>query len=154
MFDVRLKADMAAVRRQADGAGLRAELHDDVLRVRIPAGQSPQMLWEVAAEQNEQIRYLAAAAQHARRSVLESRGANLMPIFDQGYQHWSGHLSGHAWRWLAIARHGVRDRHEEPDRCGCASMLAWLPAIVLAFVLCIWGLVEQKSALVESIMPF
>ena len=31
-----------------------------------------------------------------------------MPIFDQGYQHWSGTLSGHAWRWLAITRHGVR----------------------------------------------
>ena len=31
-----------------------------------------------------------------------------MPIFDQGYQHWSGQLSGHAWRWLAITRHGVR----------------------------------------------
>jgi hypothetical protein len=31
-----------------------------------------------------------------------------MPIFDQGYQHWSGALSGHAWRWLVITRHGVR----------------------------------------------
>ena len=31
-----------------------------------------------------------------------------MPIFDQGYQHWSGELSGHTWRWLAITRHGVR----------------------------------------------
>ena len=31
-----------------------------------------------------------------------------MPIFDQGYQHWSGTLSGHSWRWLTITRHGVR----------------------------------------------
>ena len=31
-----------------------------------------------------------------------------MPIFDQGYQHWQGTLSGHAWRWLTITRHGVR----------------------------------------------
>ena len=31
-----------------------------------------------------------------------------MPIFDQGYQHWQGKLSGHGWRWLAVARHGVR----------------------------------------------
>ena len=30
-----------------------------------------------------------------------------MPIFDQGYQHWQGTLSGHAWRWLAISRHGI-----------------------------------------------
>ena len=31
-----------------------------------------------------------------------------MPIFDQGYQHWSGQLSGHAWRWLAVTRQGIR----------------------------------------------
>ena len=31
-----------------------------------------------------------------------------MPIFDQGYQHWKGALSGHAWRWLAITRQGLR----------------------------------------------
>ena len=31
-----------------------------------------------------------------------------MPIFDQGYQHWQGKLSGHAWRWLSITRQGVR----------------------------------------------
>ena len=31
-----------------------------------------------------------------------------MPIFDQGYQHWSGHLSSDAWRWFAITRRGVR----------------------------------------------
>src|SRR5580692_2495605 len=48
------------------------------------------------------------AAEHVGRSLPESVGANLMPIFDQGYQHWKGQLSGHGWRWLAIARHGVR----------------------------------------------
>jgi len=31
-----------------------------------------------------------------------------MPIFDQGYQHWSGQLSGRAWRWLAVTRQGIR----------------------------------------------
>ena len=31
-----------------------------------------------------------------------------MPIIDQGYQHWSGQLSTHSWRWLPIARHGIR----------------------------------------------
>ena len=30
-----------------------------------------------------------------------------MPIFDQGYQHWHGRLSGQAGRWLAITRNGV-----------------------------------------------
>src|SRR5256885_273948 len=31
-----------------------------------------------------------------------------MPIFDQGYQHWQGRLSGHGWRGLAGARHRGR----------------------------------------------
>ncbi|MEX2316728.1 MAG: ABC transporter permease subunit [Pirellulales bacterium] len=75
-----------------------------------------------------------------------------MPIFDQGYQHWSGALSGHAWRWLSITRHGVRV---------CASgrwlriflLLAWLPAIGLAVMLCLWGLVERKSEAVVAVAP-
>jgi ABC-2 type transport system permease protein len=73
-----------------------------------------------------------------------------VPIFDQGYQHWSGELTGHAWRWLAIARHGVR--------IGRRSLLirvflfvAWAPALVLAFFLCIWGLLERKSESVGSL---
>ena len=75
-----------------------------------------------------------------------------MPIFDQGYQHWSGQLSGHAWRWLAITRHGVR--------VGLTNrwlriflFMAWLPALVLAAMLCLWGLVERNSALITSIGP-
>lgn len=75
-----------------------------------------------------------------------------MPIFDQGYQHWSGNLSGHAWRWLAITRHGVR--------LGMTNrwlrifiFLAWIPTIVLATMLCIWGLIERNSSLITSIGP-
>jgi ABC-2 type transport system permease protein len=75
-----------------------------------------------------------------------------MPIFDQGYQHWSGQLSGHAWRWLAITRRGVR--------VGLTSRLlriwllvAWLPALVLAVMLCMWGLVERNSELVTTFAP-
>ena len=37
-----------------------------MLRVRIPAGGSPQLLWEVAAAEHEQIRYL-----RPQRSTLE-----------------------------------------------------------------------------------
>lgn len=76
-----------------------------------------------------------------------------MPIFDQGYQHWSGTLKGHAWRWLAITRHGVK--------IGKKSLflrvflyLAWAPALALAFMLCIWGLVERKSDLVGQVSDF
>jgi ABC-2 type transport system permease protein len=76
-----------------------------------------------------------------------------MPIFDQGYQHWSGELSGHGWRWLAITRHGVRIGMKN-RLLRIALLIAWLPAAVLAFFLCVWGLVEQKSDLVQPLVPF
>jgi hypothetical protein len=73
-----------------------------------------------------------------------------MPIFDQGYQHWTGPLSGHAWRWLAVARHGVRavlkGRHVR-----MMLLAAWLPAIGLVTVLAVWGLLEQQA---ESVLSF
>lgn len=75
-----------------------------------------------------------------------------MPIFDQGYQHWSGHLSGHAWRWLAIARHGVRVSLNN-RLLRIFLVVAWIPAILLATFLCIWGLVERNSSVILSIAP-
>jgi ABC-2 type transport system permease protein len=75
-----------------------------------------------------------------------------MPIFDQGYQHWSGHLSSHAWRWLAITRRGVRNALRVRLIRVCL-IVTWLPAIVLATALSLWGLVERQSELVESIKP-
>jgi ABC-2 type transport system permease protein len=75
-----------------------------------------------------------------------------MPIFDQGYQHWTGHLSSPAWRWLAITRQGVR--------VGLANrwlrillLLAWIPALALVAMLCVWGLIERNSDLIKSITP-
>jgi ABC-2 type transport system ATP-binding protein len=65
-FDMRLKSEMGAFADKLTTLGCTTEFHDDLLRVRIPAGQSPQLLWEVAAEQNEQIRYL-----RPQRSTLE-----------------------------------------------------------------------------------
>jgi ABC-2 type transport system permease protein len=76
-----------------------------------------------------------------------------MPIFDQGYQHWSGHMSGLVWRWLAITRRGVRTALQVRI-VRLALILAWMPAIVLVVVLCIWGLVERQSALIDSLKPF
>jgi ABC-2 type transport system permease protein len=75
-----------------------------------------------------------------------------MPIFDQGYQHWSGHLSSHAWRWLAITRRGMRTALQTRF-VRFTLLVAWLPALVLAFVLSLWGLVERQSAMVEMIKP-
>jgi ABC-2 type transport system ATP-binding protein len=65
-FDVRLKADMASFAGRLAAAGCGTEFHDDLLRVRIPGGRSQQLLWEVAASESEQIRYL-----RPQRSTLE-----------------------------------------------------------------------------------
>jgi ABC-2 type transport system ATP-binding protein len=65
-FDMRLKAEMKSYASKLSALGCATEFHDDLLRVRIPVGQSPQLLWEVAARQNEQIRYL-----RPQRSTLE-----------------------------------------------------------------------------------
>ena len=79
-----------------------------------------------------------------------------MPIFDQGYQHWSGTLSGHAWRWLAITRHGVRVSLRE-GRAGrslrLVLLISWMPALVLAALVCLWGLAERGSSLVSFLRP-
>jgi ABC-type transport system involved in multi-copper enzyme maturation permease subunit len=79
-----------------------------------------------------------------------------MPIFDQGYQHWKGPLAGHAWRWLAIARHGVRVQLKN-WLLRILLLLAWLPALALVVAVALWGLVEQKSAgvlsLVANLLP-
>jgi ABC-2 type transport system permease protein len=76
-----------------------------------------------------------------------------MPIFDQGYQHWTGTLSGHAWRWLTITRHGVRVGMKN-NWLRILVIFSWLPAVGLAFMLCLWGLLEQKSALVTPLLSF
>jgi ABC-2 type transport system permease protein len=79
-----------------------------------------------------------------------------MPIFDQGYQHWRGALSGHAWRWYAIARNGVRVQMKNRI-LRLLLLVAWLPALLLIAAVAVWGLVEQRSegalALVRSFLP-
>jgi ABC-2 type transport system permease protein len=76
-----------------------------------------------------------------------------MPVFDQGYQHWSGTLSGHTWRWLTIARQGVRVGTKNIF-LRLLIIFSWLPAAILAFILCLWGLLENKSTLITPLLPF
>ena len=73
-----------------------------------------------------------------------------MPIFDQGYQHWQGRLSGHGWRWLAVARHGVKAQLRSWF-VRVLLLVAWLPAIALVTTLTMWGLLEQQA---ESVIAF
>jgi ABC-2 type transport system permease protein len=75
-----------------------------------------------------------------------------MPIFDQGYQHWQGELAGHAWRWLAITRQGLRVALAG-RLTRLVLIVAVMPALMLAFALSMWGLLEQKSDLITAIMP-
>src|SRR5215472_10771921 len=72
-----------------------------------------------------------------------------MPIFDQGYQHWAGELSGHAWRWLTITRHGVRQGMRSRI-LRYALFTAWVPALSLVIMLSLWGLLERKSSIAAT----
>ncbi len=74
-----------------------------------------------------------------------------MPIFDQGYQHWQGSISGHALRWLAITRQGVRQQLRR-RRTKWLVAVAFVPALMLAAFLVLWGLLEQKSTILQPIM--
>jgi ABC-2 type transport system ATP-binding protein len=65
-FELRLKSDMRPFARRLTEAGCTVAEREDVLLVRIPQDQSPRMLWEAAANEGEQIRYL-----RPRRSTLE-----------------------------------------------------------------------------------
>jgi ABC-2 type transport system permease protein len=76
-----------------------------------------------------------------------------MPIFDQGYQHWQGALSGHAWRWLAITRQGVRAQIKN-RRTKWLVATAFMPALFLVAALVFWGLLEQQSSLLAPLMFF
>lgn len=76
-----------------------------------------------------------------------------MPIAEQGYQHWSGRLSGHAWRWLTVSRRGVRIQFRNRF-LRYVLFAAWTPAFLLVCMLSIWGLLEQKSKLVLTFVEF
>jgi ABC-2 type transport system permease protein len=76
-----------------------------------------------------------------------------MPIFDQGYQHWQGKLSGHAWRWLTIARQGARLQFKN-RYVRAVLLLALVPALILGTFMVFWGLLEQEAnaAFLESLV--
>jgi ABC-2 type transport system permease protein len=74
-----------------------------------------------------------------------------MPIFDQGYQHWNGKLSGHLWRWLAITRFGVAAQWKS-WWVRAVVLAALSPALALVAFLVVWGLFEQKSSLIDPLI--
>jgi ABC-type transport system involved in multi-copper enzyme maturation permease subunit len=74
-----------------------------------------------------------------------------MPIFDQGYQHWQGTLSGHRWRWLAIARHGVRTNLRN-RWIRTITLGSLIPSVGLVAVLVLWGLLEQQAEFARKML--
>jgi ABC-2 type transport system ATP-binding protein len=65
-YEVRVKADAGSFARRLAEAGCTVNAQDHGLRVRLPAGESSQMLWALAAAGGLQIRHL-----RRRRSTLE-----------------------------------------------------------------------------------
>jgi ABC-type transport system involved in multi-copper enzyme maturation permease subunit len=76
-----------------------------------------------------------------------------MPVFDQGYQHWNGQLSGHTWRWLTIARQGVRVALQNLF-LRFFTLMAMFPALLLVAVLVLWGLLEQNADFAKPLLMF
>ena len=151
-FEVRVKGDQLAFAGRLAACGIVAAPADDHLLVQLPEGATCQVLWETANQAGEQVRTL-----RPRRSTLEEvfferpGGAELMPILDQGYQHWKGSLQGHAWRWLAITRQGVRAQIKN-RWVWALIVVSCIPALVLSAFLVLWGLFEQKSALLTPLL--
>jgi ABC-2 type transport system ATP-binding protein len=65
-FGVRLKTDSSAFADRLIALGCTAEVHDGLLRVQIPESASLQLIWDVARQQQQQIRFL-----RPQRSTLE-----------------------------------------------------------------------------------
>lgn len=65
-FELRVKGELAPFAQRLSTLGCAADMRDDVLLVELSPDRSPQMLWELAAEMGEQIRYL-----RPQRSTLE-----------------------------------------------------------------------------------
>src|SRR3954462_9270725 len=65
-YEVRLKAGPVALARRLADQGCTTEARDDLLVVQLPESASPQLLWEIAHQERQQIRYL-----RPQRSTLE-----------------------------------------------------------------------------------
>jgi ABC-2 type transport system ATP-binding protein len=65
-YEVRVKTDAESFARRLGETGCTVKFQDGSLLVRLPSGQSQQMLWELAVAAGEQIRHL-----RPQRSTLE-----------------------------------------------------------------------------------
>jgi ABC-2 type transport system ATP-binding protein len=74
-FDVRLKGDPDAFLARLRTVGGDAKVHEDTLRVELPEGQTPDLLWRIAAELGDQIRHLRPHRSSLEDVFLEAVGS-------------------------------------------------------------------------------
>ncbi len=74
-----------------------------------------------------------------------------MPIFDQGYQHWQGHLSGRGLHWWAITWRGVRTLFRS-RWIRVAVIFSLSPCLALAAVLVLWGMIENRVSFIQPLL--
>jgi ABC-2 type transport system ATP-binding protein len=74
-YEVRLKGDPGAFLSRLREAGAEARPHGDVLQVHLPHGQAPALLWRIADELGEQIRYLRPQRSSLEDVFLQAVGA-------------------------------------------------------------------------------
>src|SRR5262249_2324448 len=77
VYEVRVKADANGFAEHLTAAGCRTEPADDCLLVQLPAGADPRLVWRVAHDLGQQVRWL-----RPRRSSLEE--VFLQAVKDQG----------------------------------------------------------------------
>ena len=73
-FDVRLKGDVEPFLARLRAAGGDAKPHEDTLRVQLPEGETPDLLWRIAAELGEQVRFLRPHRSSLEDVFLEAVG--------------------------------------------------------------------------------
>lgn len=73
-FDVRVKGEPDAFLAKLRAVGGDAKVHEDTLRVELPEGQTPDLLWRLAAELGDQIRHLRPHRSSLEDVFLEAVG--------------------------------------------------------------------------------
>lgn len=73
-FDLRLKGEVWPFLARLKSAGCDAESRDDGLRVQLPEGQTPDLVWRIAADLGEQVRYLRPHRSSLEDVFLEAVG--------------------------------------------------------------------------------
>jgi ABC-2 type transport system ATP-binding protein len=75
-YEVRVKGEPERFLQRLHAFGVDAKLRDDALLVVLPEGQSSELLWKVAAELGEQIRFLRPQRSSLEDVFLEAVGEN------------------------------------------------------------------------------